>query len=1405
MATAVRNRPRGPAPGCAIVALLLLVLFLSCCAPAIASELSTTVPESAICRSIDVRNRLDSFKQLNGCRVIEGYLQILLFDNVIDTDFDNISFPELTEITDYLLLYRVNGLKSIGQLFPNLSVIRGQNLMPGLKAFIVFEMSSLLEIGLRSLTDIMQGGIHIDKNPSLCFVKTIDWEKIVHDLHPGAIYIKSLKPENECPVCPESVNGHLCPRYEKDNKKFICWNRDHCQKICNCGNGTCNSKGKCCSSHCIGGCSDDITKCNVCRSYVLTDNNNDAAKCVNNCPTGFYAYLGRRCITRNECVRMPRPIDFEIGENDVIVENPYKIFNDSCLLKCPTNYADDYNDHSCKKCDNTCKKECPGARIDSINLANKLRGCTHITGSLEIQIRGGNKVVKVLEENLGMIEEIDGYLKVVRSFSLVSLNFFKTLKRIRGKQLESQKYSLVVLDNQNLQDLFDWQTHKDFDIERGSLFFHFNPRLCISKIEKLRRVAKLRAFNDMEVAANSNGDKVACNVTVLKVKITSITSKGAILRWSPFDIDDTRKLLSYIVYRIEAPTQTVNSYDGRDACGSDNWHVDDVANNPSKKNVSIEHVLTNLKPYTQYAFYIKTYTIASEQHGAESHIQYFTTKPAQPSIPRQISITSNSSDSLIIKWAPPKSPNGNITHYIVSGIKYKSTMKLSRDYCKDVVSPTVPNKTTHQAPTKPRKNTCEISTAQHDSLSNDEKEDLELRRINFENELHNKVYVKRKETHGRNKRDTEYMIDKDSINRTLSDSQTPYDFPETVEQSYNENIVKNKTEVGKNIFINFSFKVHGPAEEFYIKNLHHYTAYEISVRACREKVKNDTEHHCSEAASETATTMKKVGADKITNIRVDNITSDSATVYWLQPQDPNGMIVAVNIFYRREGNLNAKFSADCISFKDFLIYTKDNRTMNYTINKLYAGNHSLYLRASSFAELGEVSETVFFDIPEDSSNTALVVIIVLLFLLTGVLGGVWWFYRKTVKERKNMRLIPAVNPEYVPSVYIPDEWEVPRKKIELIKELGQGSFGMVWEGIAYDIRGQSTVKCAVKTVNEHATNRERADFLNEASVMKAFDTTHVVRLLGVVSQGQPTLVIMELMAQGDLKTYLRSHRPENNEKKSPPSLKQILQMAIEIADGMAYLEAKKFVHRDLAARNCMVSDNVTVKIGDFGMTRDIYETDYYRKGSKGLLPVRWMAPESLKDGVFSSSSDVWSYGVVLWEMATLASQPYQGLANDQVLRYVIDGGVMQRPENCPDKLYELMRHCWDSKPGRRPTFMKLCQLLLPDANEQFSKVSFYHSSAGMEARTARASSLLTTDNGDVDVEVDDADASTPLNALPPDVRIVSGYGMSVSGRSDSIQSVHLDPNPRFYSISEDRTANGYVGNHVKNGKAQSQR
>jgi len=308
-------------------------------------------------------------------------------------------------------------------------------------------------------------------------------------------------------------------------------------------------------------------------------------------------------------------------------------------------------------------------------------------------------------------------------------------------------------------------------------------------------------------------------------------------------------------------------------------------------------------------------------------------------------------------------------------------------------------------------------------------------------------------------------------------------------------------------------------------------------------------------------------------------------------------------------------------------------------------------------------------------------------------------------------LYASDNPDYLDSsdVYVPDEWEVPRDKIELLRELGKGSFGMVFEGIAHKlIEGEPKLHVAVKTVNDNASMRERVNFLQEASIMKAFDSYHIVRLLGIVSQGQPTLVVMELMERGDLKGFLRSRRPASSNSMEPPNLDEILQMAAEIADGMSYLAARKFVHRDLAARNCMVAADFTVKIGDFGMTRDVYDTDYYRKGGKGLLPVRWMAPESLYDGLFTTSSDVWSYGIVLWEITTLAAQPYPGKSNEDVLSFVIDGGILEQPDDCPDRLYNMMCNCWKTEPKARPSFLEIVQFLENDVSETFEEVSYYH-------------------------------------------------------------------------------------------------
>lgn len=307
----------------------------------------------SVCQSVDIRNTLDLFQRLRGCRVVEGFVHILLFDNFNETHFEKISFPELTEITDYLLLYRVNGLRTLGQLFPNLAVIRGQSLFFNY-ALVIYEMSSLQEIALYSLTDITNGLVRIDKNPVLCHINTVDWNRITQNR--GENFIKSLRSDNECPVCAdddvtqEKSEESLpnCPTLTKgDQQKHLCWNREHCQKICSKNCTACDDQGVCCDQKCLGGCvRDNPNECTVCKKF--TTSYGGKPTCMDKCPRGFYEFLGRRCIKRDECIAMRRPIRVQ---GPVMSEYPYKIHNNkTCVLTCPAGFIGNDQNHTCEPC-----------------------------------------------------------------------------------------------------------------------------------------------------------------------------------------------------------------------------------------------------------------------------------------------------------------------------------------------------------------------------------------------------------------------------------------------------------------------------------------------------------------------------------------------------------------------------------------------------------------------------------------------------------------------------------------------------------------------------------------------------------------------------------------------------------------------------------------------------------------------------------------------------------------------------------------------------------------------------------------------------------------------------------------------------------------------------------------------
>ncbi|KAM8888379.1 insulin receptor b [Synchiropus picturatus] len=1258
-----------------------------------------------ICQSKDIRNNVSNLQSLENCTIIEGHLKILLMFKTKIEDFRNLSYPKLQVVTDYVLLFRVYGLETLSKLFPNLSVIRGNNLFFNY-ALVIFEMLQLKEVGLYNLTNITRGAVRIEKNPDLCYLATLDWSKILDSVEDN--YIVANKDERECgdvclgkgspgqSNCPQNtINGHFRGR---------CWSQHHCQRMCtDCKHGACNPEGQCCHEQCLGGCSEPglASSCVACRN--LQHGNT----CLEKCPPGYYVFRGWRCVSfsfcqdlHNECKETKRTIE---GRESGCKE--YVIHKGACIPECPSGYTLNSSTLTCMPCAGLCPKQCVANKtIDSVMSAQSLRGCTVLHGNLKIKIRGGNNIAAELEASLGQLEEITGYLMLRRAYALVSLSFLRNLHTIRGEYLETDAYSFYALDNQNLRELWDWSKH-NLTIVRGRTFFHHNSKLCISEIQKMEEVTGTKERNlKNDIGMRTNGDQASCETKLLKFTHIKTTSTMIKLKWEPFWPSDFRDLLGFMVLYKEAPYRNVSELDGQDACGSNSWVIADV-DAPSRENkeqTEPGHLIRPLKPWTQYAIMVKTQLSASEEqqvHGAKSEIIYVRTNASKPSVPLDPISSSNSSSQIILKWKTSANPNGNITHYRVICRKQPEDSDLYKfDYCLQGMK--LPSRTpTHPESDPEQKMNHTDEHTVGDKCCACPKTDIQLKKEQleieysktFENYLHNVVFESRPTRRRR------------SVG-VANSTNLPFLFSTIPNLNLGATTVTPEEEDKDSKVERKVYK-----ESTVISNLQHFTSYKIEIIACNHPT--DLKR-CSMATYVSARTMPEEKADDIpgpVTHELVNGESGSVLIKWNEPRSPNGLIILYEVYFKKVGD--SEEHSTCVSR---LAYPRFNGTK---LPLVHPGNYSVWVRAVSLAGNGSYTEVTYFFMPNKDAGIIGVVIgpIICFILLLFVGGGVFVVLKKKQTEGPTGPLIASSNPEYLSAndVYVPDEWEVPREKITVLRELGQGSFGMVYEGIAKDIvKGDPVTRVAVKTVNESASLRERIEFLNEASVMKAFSCHHVVRLLGVVSKGQPTLVVMELMTHGDLKSYLRSLRPdsENNPTgRPPPTLKEMIQMAAEIADGMAYLNAKKFVHRDLAARNCMVAEDFTVKIGDFGMTRDIYETDYYRKGGKGLLPVRWMAPESLKDGVFTAHSDCWSFGVVLWEISTLAEQPYQGLSNEQVLKYVMDGAYLDRPENCPERMHSLMQMCWQYNPKMRPMFHEIIEMLREDLHPSFQEVSFFYS------------------------------------------------------------------------------------------------
>ncbi|CAK6962082.1 ALK tyrosine kinase receptor [Scomber scombrus] len=289
------------------------------------------------------------------------------------------------------------------------------------------------------------------------------------------------------------------------------------------------------------------------------------------------------------------------------------------------------------------------------------------------------------------------------------------------------------------------------------------------------------------------------------------------------------------------------------------------------------------------------------------------------------------------------------------------------------------------------------------------------------------------------------------------------------------------------------------------------------------------------------------------------------------------------------------------------------------------------------------------------------------------------------------------NPNYCfagKTASVNDLKEVPRRNISLTRGLGHGAFGEVYEGLAVGIPGEpSPLQVAVKTLPEVCSEQDELDFLMEALIISKFSHQNIVRCIGVSLQAMPRFILLELMTGGDLKTFLRETRPRL-EHPSSLTMVDLLNVARDIAKGCQYLEENQFIHRDIAARNCLLTckgSGRVAKIGDFGMARDIYRASYYRKGGRAMLPVKWMPPEAFMEGIFTSKTDTWSFGVLLWEIFSLGYMPYPSRSNQEVLEFVTNGGRMDPPKNCPGPVYRIMTQSWQHQPEDRPNFSTILE------------------------------------------------------------------------------------------------------------------
>ncbi|XP_026121133.1 tyrosine-protein kinase receptor Tie-1 isoform X3 [Carassius auratus] len=491
------------------------------------------------------------------------------------------------------------------------------------------------------------------------------------------------------------------------------------------------------------------------------------------------------------------------------------------------------------------------------------------------------------------------------------------------------------------------------------------------------------------------------------------------------------------------------------------------------------------------------------------------------------------------------------------------------------------------------------------------------------------------------------------------------------------------------------------------------------------------------------------------NVQADTLSISAVRLHWQPPEDPNGGIVKYSIEYQPVGQSSFhpwvdtddgnKTTKDVTSLNGSTLYQFRVRAFSKV-----PGEWSKFVQARTHGDTGfsnyiPTTQQVGRPMAEDHQLLWAVVGSVAVTCVTILLALLILFYiRKSVLKRKRtftyqsgsgeetilqfnsgtLTLTRRPKPSSEPLTYPILEWE----DIKFEDVIGEGNFGQVIKAMVK--KDGIKMSAAIKMLKEFASENDHRDFAGELEVLcKLGQHPNIINLIGACENRGYLYIAIEYAPYGNLLDFLRKSRvletdpafAKEHGTASTLTSQQLLQFAADVATGMHYLSDKQFIHRDLAARNVLVGDNLVAKIADFGLSRG---EEVYVKKTMGRLPVRWMAIESLNYSVYTTKSDVWSFGVLLWEIVSLGGTPYCGMTCAELYEKLPQGYRMEQPRNCDDEVYELMRQCWRDRPYERPPFSQISVQLnrMQEARKAYVNMALFENFtyAGIDATAEEA-------------------------------------------------------------------------------------